>query len=654
MNEPLWTPSPSRVASSRLDGFRHSVNAPNDLRLVDSRALHRWSLEQPDAFWSAIWDNCGVVGNKGVVALVSGDVSDPLRTSRFFPQAKLNFAENLLVGPADQSEPAIVFEREDGQRRQFSWEQLRWNVASLVAHFRELGVGPGDTVAAWMPNLPETVITMLAAATIGATFTSTSADFGVAGVVDRFGQVRPVVLVAADGYSYGGKRFDCLDRLGEIHASLADLREVIVVGNLSDHPKLPAIGNVVSWATATSKLTSELDFERFDFDHPLYILYSSGTTGKPKCIVHRAGGVLLMHVKEQQLATDIREGDRVLYVTTCGWMMWNWLTTVLASKATIILYEGSLFHPGSSRLFDVAQRYNVTLLGVSAKYIDSCRKEGLRPRDTHSLAALRTICSTGSSLVPDGFVYVYDAIASDVHLQSMSGGTDLCGCFVGGDPTQPVYAGEIQGPSLGLAVDVFDDEGRSLPADHKGELVCTQPFPSVPLYFLGDADGVRFHNAYFDRFPGIWNHGDFAAWTPNGGMVIHGRSDATLNASGVRIGTAEIYEQVEQFPQVLEAIAVGQEWDNDTRIVLFVRLANGIELTDNLQAEIRGRLRINCSPRHVPARIVAVNDVPRTRSGKITELAVADVVNGRPVRNTEAMANPEALAEFIGRVELAI
>jgi acetoacetyl-CoA synthetase len=517
---------------------------------------------------------------------------------------------------------------------------------------RASGVGPGDRVAAWMPNLPETVVMMLAATAIGAVFSSTSADFGVAGVVDRFGQIAPSVLVASDGYLYGGQRFECLARLAEIRAALPSVRETVVVGNLADEPDLSGIDGARSFADYTGEHgDAELTFERLPFDHPSFVLYSSGTTGVPKCIVHRAGGILLMHVKEQQLHCDVRPSDRIFYFTTCGWMMWNWLTSALASKAGIVLFDGSPAFPGPGALFDVADRYDVTLFGVSAKFLDGARKAGVTPRTTHRLTSLRTITSTGSPLAPEGFDYVYDHVKVDVHLASISGGTDLCGCFVGGDPTRPVWSGEIQGPMLGMAVDVYDDEGRPLPAG-TGELVCTRPFPSQPLGFWGDADGSRYRAAYYERFPGVWAHGDFASWTPHGGIVIHGRSDATLNAAGVRIGTAEIYRQVEQLDEVAEAIAVGQAWDGDTRIVLFVRMAPGHELTDELQTTIRQRLRTNCSPRHVPARIVAVADIPRTRSGKITELAVADVVNGREVRNVEALANPEALALYENVPEL--
>ncbi|HKA03073.1 MAG TPA: acetoacetate--CoA ligase [Acidimicrobiales bacterium] len=647
--EPLW--EPKTVAATRMDAFRHTVASRFEVDVPDSVALHRWSVENPGLFWDAVWDDCGVIGTKGERAYDAGDGS--ITGAHFFPDARLNFAENLLAGPRDAGENAISFFREDGERRQLSWEQLGADVAATAAALRASGVTVGDRVAAWMPNLPETVVMMLAATAIGAVFSSTSADFGVAGVVDRFGQIEPTVLLASDGYVYGGQRFDCLARLAEIQAALPSVRDTVVVGNLADDPDLSGIPGARSFADYTAGHGDAAPaFVRLPFDHPGFILYSSGTTGVPKCIVHRAGGVLLMHLKEHQLHCDVNPSDRVFYFTTCGWMMWNWLTSALASKAGIVLFDGSPVFPRPAALFDLADRYDVTLFGTSAKFLDGVRKVRVAPRTSHRLVSLRTITSTGSPLGPEGFHYVYDKVKADVHLASISGGTDLCGCFVGGDPTRPVWAGEIQGPMLGMAVDVYDDAGRPL-ARRTGELVCTQPFPSRPLGFWGDADGSRYHAAYYERFPGVWAHGDFAAWTEHGGIVISGRSDATLNAAGVRIGTAEIYRQVEQLDEIAEAIAVGQRWDADTRIVLFVKMAPGYELTDELRATIRDRLRRNCSPRHVPARIVAVADIPRTRSGKITELAVADVVNGRAVRNIEALANPEALDLFKGVPELA-
>jgi len=651
--EPLWTPSAERVAATRLDVFRRNLEADHP-QLTDTGALQEWSVRNPGEFWAEVWHGCGVIGEHEWVAFEPGD--GLVLSGRFFPGARVSYAENALAPRTGAGEEAIVAFTETGDRRAFTWEELRVEVAALAAALRAEGVQRGDRVAAYMPHVIETVVTFLAANAVGATFTSTSADFGAAGVVDRFGQTTPTVLVAADGYRYGGKAFDCLGRIAEVTAQLPSVRRTVVVGVVAADPDVSAIPGAVRWADYLAPHRgAPLHCDRLDGDHPVYILYSSGTTGKPKCITHRALGVLLMHLKEHQLHCDVRPGDRVLYFTTCGWMMWNWLVSGLCSGATIVLFDGSPFEPSPSSLFDIAAAERVSLLGVSAKYIDSVDKAGLRPVDTHDLAALRTLCSTGSPLSSDGFRWVYDAMKADVHLASISGGTDLCGCFVGGDPTRPVYAGEIQGPMLGMAVGVYGADGTPVTEpDVKGELVCTAPFPSVPVGFWGDdAAQTKFRAAYFDRFPGVWAHGDFASWTERGGMVIHGRSDATLNAGGVRIGTAEIYAQVEQVPGVAEAVAVGQEWDGDTRIVLFVKLAPGAELTDDLQAEIRQRLRRNASPRHVPARIAAVTDVPRTRSNKISELAVADVVNGREVRNTEALANPEALDQYRARPELS-
>ncbi len=634
-----------------MEAFRRRV-ASSESSVIDATSLHAWSVREPAAFWQRVWVDCGVIGEPGDVVFEPGDV----RQARFFPNSSVSYAENVLAAREGANEEAIVALTEHGDRRAYTWRELRSEVAALAAALTADGVRPGDRVAAYMPHVAETIITLLAANAIGATFTSTSSDFGVAGVVDRFGQTQPTVLVASDGYRYGGKSFDCRERLAGIAGQLPSLRRTIVVGVLSDAPDVERIPNAVLWRDYTAPHAgTPLRFLRLPGDHPVYILYSSGTTGKPKCITHRALGILLMHVKEHQLHCDVRAGDRVLYFTTCGWMMWNWLVSVLASGATAVLFDGSPFHPTPSALFDVAERERLTLLGLSAKYVDSVNKAGVGPVATHDLTALRTVCSTGSPLSEEGFRWIYQSLKPDVHLASISGGTDLCGCFVGGDPTRAVFAGEIQGPALGMAVEVFDTDGHPVREPGvKGELVCTQPFPSVPVGFWGDdAEHSKFRAAYFDRFPGVWAHGDFASWTEHDGVVIHGRSDATLNAGGVRIGTAEIYAQVEQLPSVVECVAVGQEWDGDTRIVLFVKLADGVDLSDALQAEIRGLLRANASPRHVPARIARVTEIPRTRSNKISELAVADVVNGREVRNTEALANPESLLQYKDRTELA-
>ena len=649
---PIWTPSAERIAGTRLQQFVSLVGERNP-EVVDSISLHDWSIREPASFWQQVWAYGEVIGDPGDIAYDPGDGT--VRGARFFPRSSVSFAENLLADRRGAGAEAIVAITEAGDHRSYTWAQLRAEVAAMAAALAADGVQPGDRVAAYMPHVAETVIAFLAANAIGATFTSTSSDFGVAGVVDRFGQTRPTVLVAADGYRYGGKEFSCLDRIADALRQLPSVRRTVVVGVLSHAPRISDIPNAVMWDDYVEPNRGvPLEFVRMPGDHPVYILYSSGTTGKPKCITHRALGVLLMHLKEHQLHCDMGAGDRVMYFTTCGWMMWNWLVSALASGATAVLFDGNPFHPSPSILFDIAQSERLTLLGVSAKFVDSVNKAGLAPIESHDLSALRTVCSTGSPLSDEGFRWVYGSMRHDLHLASISGGTDLCGCFVGGDPTRSVYVGEIQGAALGMAVAVFDAAGRPVTEPGvKGELVCTAAFPSVPVGFWGDVDGSRFQAAYFERFPGVWAHGDFASWTEHGGMVIHGRSDATLNAGGVRIGTAEIYAQVEQLPEIVESVAVGQEFDDDTRIVLFVKLVDGVALTDELQKEIRRRLRANASPRHVPARIAAVTDVPRTRSNKISELAVADVVNGRAVRNTEALANPESLAQYRNRPELA-
>ncbi len=648
---PVWTPTAERAAATEIDRFRREVH-PDAL---DTRALVAWSIDDP-AFWRAVWDWCGVIGDPGRRDVEEGSA---FQETRFLPDATLNVAENLLADRPGAGAEAIVARREDGQERSLTWPELRDEVAAMAAVLTEAGVEAGDRVAAWMPHVPETVVAFLAAASIGAVFTSTSADFGVDGVVDRFGQTTPTVLVAADGYRYGGRSFDCLGRLPEILAQLPSVTTTLVVGHLTDEPDLSTIDpgegrSVEGWSAAVARHRgAPLRFTPLPTDHPLYVLYSSGTTGKPKCIVHRSGGVLLKHLSEHRLHGDVGPGDRVFYFTTCGWMMWNWLVSCLASGATIVCYDGNPAHPDPATLFTVGDELDVTLLGLSAKYIDAVMKSGARPAATLSFESLRTICSTGSPLSPEGFAWVYDAVKADVHLASISGGTDLCGCLVMGDPTAPVHVGEIQTRALGTAADVFDDDGRALGPGHKGELVCTRPFPSMPLRFWGDDDGSRYRGAYFERYDGVWAHGDYASWTDRGGMVIHGRSDATLNASGVRIGTAEIYRVVEQIDEVAEAIAVAQEWDGDTRVVLFVRLVDDGTLDEGLVARIRNDLRTKCSPRHVPAVVAAVPDIPRTRSGKIVELAVTEVIHGRPVKNIEALANAEALAHFADRPELA-
>jgi acetoacetyl-CoA synthetase len=641
-DEPLWTPTAERVAAANLTGFAASVGQ----RGASYEEMHQWSIDEPDEFWQAIWDFTGVVGYPGDTVLERGE---SMRFDRYFPGASLNIVDTFLRFRGDDE--AIVAIDERGIRRAISRDELHEMVAATASALKGDGVGVGDRVVAWMPNVPETIIVMLAAASIGAVFSSTSPDFGVSGVIDRFGQIEPIVLVACDGYLYGGKRFEVVDRLAEIVRALSTLRRVVVLPHLGDVDLPDEAVAFADWIGPHRG--AALETVPLPFDHPWYVLYSSGTTGKPKCIVHRAGGVLLKHLMEHQLHCDIRPGDRVLYFTTAGWMMWNWLASVLATGATALLYDGSPFHPNGNVLFDIADAERTTLLGVSAKFIDSCAKAGLDPSVGRHLEHLRTVCSTGSPLSPEGFRYIYEHVKADVHLASISGGTDLCGCFVGGDPTGPVWAGEIQRPVLGMAVDVWGPAGESVPPEGgAGELVCTHSFPSMPLGFWKDDDGSRYRAAYYERFDDVWAQGDFASWTGHGGIVVHGRSDATLNPGGVRIGTAEIYRVVEQLPQIMESLVFGQQWDGDTRIVLLVRLSAGVVLDDVLRAAIRARIRSAATPRHVPAVIAAVDDLPRTRSNKLAELAVADVVHGRPVRNTEALANPEALDAIASLPEL--
>ena len=636
---PLWTPSPERVAGTTLRRFMDFLGERAGRRFADYADIHAFSIAEREAFWSALWDFCGVIGEKGERILVD----DRMPGAKFFPDARLNFAENLLR--RHDTGEAMVFAGEDGSSLRLTWADLNALVSRLQQWLAAQGVGVGDRVAAMMPNRPETIAAMLATASLGATWSSCSPDFGVQGVIDRFGQIEPKVFIAIDGYFYAGKRLDLTDKVRDVVARLPSLAAVLVVPYIGAAEGVAqALGEK---ATTLPALTADyaakpVTYERLPFNHPLCILFSSGTTGVPKCIVHGAGGTLLQHLKEHRLQCDVKAGDRVFYFTTCGWMMWNWLASGLASEATLILFDGSPFHPEQSVLFDLAEAERVTLFGTSAKYIDACKKAGLEPVRTHDLSSVRLITSTGSPLAPESFDYVYEAIKPDVHLASISGGTDIVSCFVGGNPLAPVYKGEIQAAGLGMAVEVWDETGRPIRSG-KGELVCTHAFPCMPVMFWNDPGGKKYHAAYFERFDGIWCHGDFAEWTKHGGIIIHGRSDATLNPGGVRIGTAEIYAQVERIPEVVEALAIGQEWDNDVRVVLFVRLREGAVLDEALQDRIRREVRSGASPRHVPARIVQVADIPRTKSGKITELAVRDVVHGREVKNKEALANPEAL-----------
>ncbi|CAM5771358.1 acetoacetate-CoA ligase [Labrys miyagiensis] len=647
-DKPLWTPSPERIAGTQVMALIAAANARHQLSLGTYADLHRWSIEKQGDFWSLVWDDGGIKGEKGERSAID---LDDIQKARFFPDARLNFAENLLVREDDR--PALIFQGEDKVGFTVSWRELHALVSRLQQAMRVEGVGVGDRVAAMMPNRPETIAIMLAAASIGAIFSSCSPDFGERGVLDRFGQIEPKLFFAIDGYWYAGKRIDNAEKVSAIAPQLR--ARTVIVPYIGDAEALAErITSAVSFEGFIDPFaTKPVAFERLPFNHPLFILYSSGTTGVPKCIVHGAGGTLLQLVKEHRYQCDLRPGDRSFYFTTCGWMMWNWLVAGLANGETLLLFDGSPFHPVSSVLFDFVSREKGVLFGTSAKYIDAAHKTGLAPRTTHDLSALKLMTSTGSPLSPEGFRWVYEEVKSDLHLASISGGTDIVSCFVLGDPTSPVWSGEIQAAGLGMAVDVWNDDGKPV-REEKGELVCVRPFPSMPVMFWNDPDGGKYTAAYFERFDNVWHHGDFAEWTRHGGLIIHGRSDATLNPGGVRIGTAELYAQVEKIPDVLEAIAIGQDWDGDVRIVLFVRLRDGLALDDGLVDRIKRQIRTGASPRHVPARIIQVTDIPRTKSGKITELAVRDIVAGREVKNQEALANPEALALYRDLPELKV
>jgi acetoacetyl-CoA synthetase len=646
VSAPLWTPSAERIAAANITAFKRSVEEQWNVSAADYASLYNFSRHRPADFWQSVWAFTKVRGTIGERVV---EEFDRMPGARFFPDARLNFAENLLRRSDDR--PAVLFRGETGTERSLSARELGSAVGKFAAALREKGVVAGDRVAAFIPNIPEAVIAALGTAAIGAVWSSCSPDFGVQGVVDRFGQIEPRVLVTADGYFYGGRAHDSLAKIRQVLDSIPSVKTTVVVPFVEESPSLDGLRGGVLWNELACGGDGEPRFEQLPFNHPLYILYSSGTTGVPKCIVHGAGGALLQHLKEHQLHCDIKPGDRVFYFTTCGWMMWNWLISALASEATLVLYDGSPFHPDGNVLFDHADSAGVTLFGTSAKFIDATQKAGLEPARTHRLETVRTIASTGSPLAPESFDFVYEHVKRDVHLASISGGTDIAACFALGNPAGPVWRGEIQVRGLGMAVEVFDDSGHAVRCE-KGELVCTKPFPSMPLGFWNDADGRKYHEAYFNVYQGVWRHGDYAELTEHDGLIIYGRSDATLNPGGVRIGTAEIYRQVEQIDAVVESLVVGQRLGHDERIVLFVKLHDGLTLTDDLREAIKRRIRETTSPRHVPARIVQVAEIPRTKSGKIVELAVREVIHGREVKNREALANPEALEHFRDREEL--
>jgi acetoacetyl-CoA synthetase len=655
----LWEPGQTALERANLTQFARGAVKRWKLKANTYPDFLKWSIDSPEQFWMSVWEQMGVIGvpaepKKGVrmpLGLKAGAMlrGDTLASTRWFPGMRLNFAQNLLK-KHDSSE-AILFWGEDKVKRKVTWAELNNQVSRCAQGLKAAGVRQGDRVAAIMPNMPEAVIGMIATASIGAIWTSCSPDFGIQGVLDRFGQVEPKVLFAPDGYYYGGKAVDMLDKVSEIVMRLPSVREAVVVPYLAASPNVDGVPRALTWPEFTAPYKAgPVEYNLLPFEQPMLILYSSGTTGVPKCIVHSAGGILLKHLAEHQLHCDIRPGDRVFYSTNCGWMMWNWLVTALASGATLVLYDGSPFLRRGGILWDMAQAEKVTHFGTSAKYIDALAKIRFRPRESHELNRLRMVLSTGSPLAPEGFDYVYQAIKPEVMLGSISGGTDICGCFVMGNPVLPVRRGECTGNVLGMDVQVYDDRGRALGPGKKGELVCVKPFPSMPVGFWNDEDGSKYRAAYFERFHGVWHHGDYVERTPSGGLIFHGRSDATLNPGGVRIGTGEIYRHVEALDEVTESLVIAQEWPpgkrGDVRIVLFVKLRDGLELDSALTEKIKQQIRVNTTAQHAPAKVIQVADIPRTRSGKLVELAVRDVVHNLPVKNSEALANPEALDLF--------
>ena len=648
MTKPLWEPSEEQIKQSNMYAFMSGVNQKYDKDFKQYADLYQWSVDHIDQFWSQMWEYADIIASKPYDQVI--DDAGKMPGAKWFFGARLNFAENLLRFRDDQT--ALVFRGEDRINRRLTYAQLYSEVAKTAKALRDLGLQSGDRVVGFMPNMPESIVAMLAAASIGATWSSCSPDFGIKGVLDRFGQIRPRVLFTADGYFFKGKKLDSLERITNILKQIDSVEKVVVVPYTEESPNISGVPNAVLYDDFKSPDANlEIIFEQLPFDHPLYIMYSSGTTGLPKCMVQSAGGILLNQMKEHLLHTDMKRQDNIFYFTTCGWMMWNWLTCALSTGATLLLFDGNPFHPGPEALWQMAEEEKMTVFGTSAGYIAALMSTGLRPKEKFNLSSLRALLSTGSPLSVEGFEFVYEAVKEDLQLASISGGTDINGCFALGNPMGPVYTGELQCRGLGMKVEAFDDNAQPV-YGRQGELVCTAPSPSMPIYFWYDADGKKYHSAYFDVYPGVWRHGDYIEVNERGGVTIYGRSDTTLNPGGVRIGTAEIYRQVEQLEEIDDSLVVGQSWDNDVRVILFIKPAEGIELSEALKTKIKTTIRANASPRHVPAKIIQVPDIPYTLNMKKVELAVKKTIEGKVVNNKDALRNPEVLDFFAGIEEL--